>query len=160
MLPWMPWSFLRVSTYGYSDLKRLRLGIPILFTERKWIHDTISISKSVMEWHHQSIMDRELAGSPCCWRQQARRCWYHRWKQKVHGLARFNKLTKMGAGVFCCILGQSPWGMCLVWQSVLLGNVWNWFLFCYGMNSWFWGWGGGGAGSFKNKKHLNINILA
>ena len=30
------------------------------------------------------------------------------------------------------ILGQSPWGMamCLVWQSVLLGNGWKWSLFC------------------------------
>ena len=30
-------------------------------------------------------------------------------------------------------LGQSPWSMamCLVWQSVLLGNGWNWsFFFC------------------------------
>ena len=59
-----------------------------------------------MEWRHQSMMDRELAGSPCCWRQQARRCWYHRWKKKVHGLARFNKVTKMGSGVFCCIIGE------------------------------------------------------
>ena len=39
-------------------------------------------------------------------------------------------------------LGQSPWSMamCLVWQSVLLGNGWNWSLFYY---SWF-GEGGGG----------------
>ena len=101
MLPWMPWPFFRVSTFGYSDLKRLSPG----FTERKWILDTISISNSVTEWRHQSMMDRELAGSPCCWRQQARRCWYHRWKQKVHGLARVNKFTKMGSGVFSCIIG-------------------------------------------------------
>ena len=97
-------AILRVSTFGYSDLKRLSPGIPILFTEHKWILDTISISNSVTEWR-QSMMDRELAGSPCCWRQQARRCWYHRWKQKEHGLARFNKFTKMGSGVFCCIIG-------------------------------------------------------
>lgn len=98
-------AILRVSTFGYSDLKRLSPGIPILFTEHKWILDTISISNSVTEWRHQSMMDRELAGSPCCWRQQARRCWYHRWKQKVHGLARFNKVTNMGSGVFCCLIG-------------------------------------------------------
>ena len=118
-------AILRVSTFGYSDLKRLSPGIPILFTEHKWILDTISISNSVTEWRHQSMMDRELAGSPCCWRQQASRCWYHRWKQKIHGLARFNKVTKMGSGVVCCIIGgrgsfrKSYDGRRACWPNVL-----------------------------------------
>ena len=52
-------------------------------------------------------------------------------------------------------LGQSPWsmGMCLVWQSVLLGNGKNWYLFLLGDVQLIRG-GGGGRQFFK------LNFLA
>ena len=39
------------------------------------------------------------------------------------------------------ILGQSPWSMamCLVWQSLLLGNGWNWSLFFVRGSTVDWG---------------------
>ena len=49
-------------------------------------------------------------------------------------------------------LGQSPWAMCLVWQSVLLGNGWKWSLFLLGDKQLILK--GGGLAVFK------INILA
>ena len=79
-----------------------------------------------------------------------------------------NQITKRSSHVngfffrFFSWLGQSPWSMamCLVWQSVLLGNGWNWSLFLLGDVQLI----GGGGQLFKINilavKHLIINIMA
>lgn len=94
-------------------------------------------SRKVARWRHQSMMDRELAGSPCCWRQQARRCWYHsltsssespasaamRVRSRSVGFRLLEKLDCRTLSWSSLILGRRVEGVSWAWMLALLTDI-------------------------------------